>query len=178
MIFKETGLRGAFILELQKIEDERGFFARGFCQEEFKKRGLDYNITQCNTSYNKNKGTLRGMHYQISPYEEAKLISCMKGSIYDVIIDLRKDSITYCKWISVELSADNYRMLYVPKGFAHGFQTLMDDSIVFYQMTEYYHPESARGISWDDPRFKIKWPINKIIISARDKSHKPFTNYC
>ena len=150
MIFKETKLKGAYIIELELLEDERGFFARSFCIDEFKKNGIDFNIVQCNISYNKEKGTLRGMHYQIAPYEEAKIVSCIRGAIYDVIIDLRQESPIYCKWFAVELSAKNYKILYIPKGFAHGFQTLEDDTVVFYQMSEFFHPECTRGVRWDD----------------------------
>jgi len=172
MIFKETTLQGAFIIELARIEDERGFFARAWCQKEFDAHGLNPLIVQCNISYNKKKGILRGMHYQAAPYEEAKVVSCIRGSIYDVIIDLRRDSATYCQWYAVELSSDNYRMLYVPIGFAHGFQTLEDNTVVFYQMSEFYHPECAQGVKWDDPAFGVKWPIANPIIAAKDRSFK------
>ena len=174
MIFKETKLKGAYVVELEPIEDERGFFARSFCQDEFRKNGIDFNIVQCNISYNKSKGTLRGMHYQIKPYEEAKLVSCTSGVIYDVIIDLRPDSPTYCQWFAVELSAEDYKMLYVPECFAHGFQTLENNTVVFYQMSEFYHPECARGVRWDDPAFGIKWPLSVKIISEKDKKFQTF----
>jgi dTDP-4-dehydrorhamnose 3,5-epimerase len=174
MIFTETKLKGAYIIELEKLEDERGFFARTFCQDEFRKHGLNPCIAQCNISYNKKKGTLRGMHYQAKPYEEAKLVSCIQGSIYDVIIDLREDSETYCQWFAVELSTLNSQ-LYVPEGFAHGFQTLEDGTTVFYQMSEFYHPESSRGVRWDDPKFKIYWPLLNPIISVKDRIINDFT---
>lgn len=176
MLFKETKLGGAFIIELEPIEDERGFFARSFCAKEFEQHGLNSRIVQCNVSYNRKKGTLRGMHYQVSPYEEAKLVSCMSGAIYDVIIDLRPDSPNYCKWIAVELSANDYKMFYIPENFAHGFQTLKDNTTVFYQMTEFYHPKSAKGIRWNDSAFQIKWPIIKedIIISEKDRGYTSF----
>jgi len=174
MIFKETKLKGAYIIELEPLEDERGFFARSFCQKEFEEHGLNPRIVQCNISYNKKKGTLRGMHYQITPYQEAKLVCCTKGAIYDVIIDLRKDSPTLKQWIAVELTAENRRMLYVPEGFAHGFQTLKDDTVVFYQMSEFYHPECARGVRWDDSVFGIIWPIAPGIISERDRVYPSF----
>jgi len=170
MKFIETELKGAYIIELEPIEDERGFFARTFCQEEFKKAGIEFTIVQCNISYNKKKGTIRGMHYQDLPYPEAKIVSCIKGKIYDVVIDLRPHSPTFGKWISVELDDKNFRMLYVPKFFAHGFQTLEDDTIVFYQMSEFYHPECARGIRWNDPFFNIKWPLEPTVISEKDKN--------
>ena len=170
MKFIETPLKGAYIIELEPIEDERGFFARSFCKEEFKRHGIEFEVAQCNISYNKKKGTLRGMHYQAPPHEEGKLVSCIKGAICDVIIDLRPDSPTYCKWFAVELTAKNYKMLYVPKGFAHGFQTLEDNTVVFYQMSEFYHPECARGVRWNDPAFGIEWPISNPIMSEKDKS--------
>jgi len=170
MIFTETKLKGPYIIELEPLEDERGFFARSFCQKEFEEHGLNPFIVQCNVSFNKEKGTLRGMHYQVAPHEEAKLVSCIKGAIYDVIIDLRPDSATYCQWFAVELSAENYKMLYVPESFAHGFQTLEDNTVVFYQMSEFFHPECAGGVRWDDPAFEIEWPIKKLIVSSKDKS--------
>jgi len=168
VIFEETKLKGAYVINIEPIEDERGFFARSFCQKEFEQLGLNPCVAQCNISFNKKKGTLRGMHYQAAPHEEAKLVSCVKGSIYDVIIDLRPGSITYCQWVSVELSAENHKMLYIPEGFAHGFQTLEDNTEVFYQMSEFYHPESARGVRWNDPAFGIEWPLEERIISKKD----------
>ena len=174
MIFKETKLKGACTIELERIEDERGFFARSWCQKEFAEHGLNPLIVQCNISYNKKKGTLRGMHYQASPYEEAKIVSCISGAIYDVIIDLRPDSATFCQWFAVELSSDNYRMIYIPVGLAHGFQTLKDNTVVFYQRSEFYHPDSARGVKWDDPAFGVKWPINKSIIALKDRQFPDF----
>jgi len=170
MIFEETKLKGTYIIEAEQLEDERGFFARSFCQKEFKKHGLNLHIVQSNISHNKKKGTLRGMHYQIAPYEEAKLVSCTRGVIYDVIIDLRPDSPTYCQWFAAELSSENCKMFYIPEGFAHGFQTLNDSSTVFYQMSASYQPEYARGVRWDDPAFGIKWPIRPAIISDKDKN--------
>ena len=167
MIFTETKIKGAYLLEPELLTDERGFFARSFCKEEFRKHGLETDIVQCNISYNKKKGTVRGMHYQIPPFEEAKIVSCTKGSIYDVVVDLRRDSPTYCQWIATELSDKNFKMMYVPKGCAHGFQTLEDDTLVFYQMTEFFHPECSRGIRWDDPHNKIVWPLKNIIILSR-----------
>ena len=174
MIFTETKLRGAFIIEPEQLEDERGSFARTFCRKEFDANGLNPNLVQCNISFNKKKGTLRGMHFQIPPYEECKLVRCTKGSICDVIIDLRPDSQTYCYWFAVELTAEKYRMLYVPKGFAHGFQTLEDDTEVFYQMSEYYHSEAARGIRWDDPVFNFSWPLQNSIMSEKDQHYPLF----
>ncbi|UCH52124.1 MAG: dTDP-4-dehydrorhamnose 3,5-epimerase [Chloroflexota bacterium] len=174
MIFKETSLKGAYIIELEPLEDERGFFARSFCQKEFEEHGLNPRIAQCNISYNKKKGTLRGMHYQSTPYQEAKLVCCTKGAIYDVIIDLRKDSPTLKQWIAVELTAEDHRMLYVPEGFAHGFQTLKDDTVVFYQMSEFYHPEFSKGVRWNDPAFRINWPDDIRVISDRDRQYPDF----
>lgn len=171
MIFRETKLPGAFIIEAEPIEDERGFFARTWSQEEFAARGLNANFVQCNSSFNKLRGTLRGMHYQIPPHEEVKLVRCTSGAIYDVIIDLREDSPTRFKWIAVELNARNLAMLYIPRGFAHGFQTLTDEAEVFYQVSEYYHQESARGVRWDDPLFGIDWPREISVVSERDRSH-------
>lgn len=170
MIFRETELSGAFIIEIEKKNDERGFFARACCADEFSKRGLVSQFVQCNISYNKEKGTIRGMHYQCKPFEETKLIRCTRGAIYDVIIDLRPESPTYRKWFSIELNCTNYLMLYVPNGFAHGFQTLEEHSEVFYQMSEFYHPECARGVRWDDPAINIKWPIHCSNISSKDQS--------
>ena len=174
MRFIETELKGAYIIEIEIIEDERGFFSRTFCQKEFEEFGLNPRIAQCNISYNKKQGTLRGLHYQAAPYEEAKIVSCTRGTIYDVIIDLRPDSPTYCRWYAVELTATNYKMLYIPEGFAHGFQTLEDNTVVFYQMSEFYNPESARGIRWDDPVFGIKWPLSVKITSNKDCSYPDF----
>jgi dTDP-4-dehydrorhamnose 3,5-epimerase len=170
MIFKETPLKGAFTIEIEPIEDERGLFARTWCKKEFEAHGLNSDLVQCNTSFNKIKGTLRGMHYQASPHGEAKLVRCTMGSIYDVIIDIRNDSATYLQWFACELTAENRRMLYVPIGFAHGFQTLEDNTEVFYQMSEYYYPEYAQGIRWDDSVLGIDWPINEKILSAKDRS--------
>lgn len=174
MIFTETKLEGAFIIELEKLEDDRGFFARTFCRKEFEERGLNPKIAQCNISFNQKKSTLRGMHYQIAPYKEAKLVHCIKGKIYDVIIDLRPDSPMFKEWLAVELTSENHRMLYVPEGFAHGFQTMEDDTVVFYQMSEFYHSRCSRGIRWDDPSFEIEWPITEKIISAKDNSYRQF----
>jgi len=174
MIFKETKLKGAYVIEINPLEDERGFFARSFCAKEFKEHGLNQNIAQCNISYNEKKGTLRGVHYQAAPHEEAKLVRCTMGAIYDVIIDLRPDSATFKKWIGVELTKENRRMLYVPEGFAHGFQTLEDHTEVLYQMSEFHHPEWARGVRWNDPTFGIFWPVNVEIISIGDQQYLDF----
>ncbi len=175
MIFKETRLKGAYLIDLERREDERGFFGRSFCQNEFAKHGLKINIAQCNISYNKNKGTLRGMHFQLPPKAEAKLVRCTRGRIYDVIIDLRPGSATYCQWEAIELTANDYSALYIPEEFAHGFQTLEDDAEVFYQMYEFFAPEYASGIRWDDPVFSIAWPIRNPIISGKDRSYQFYT---
>ena len=174
MRFTETSLPGAFEVDLDRLEDERGFFARSFCVREFEEHGLDPYVAQCNVSHNTRKGTLRGMHYQVAPAAETKLVRCTRGAIYDVIIDLRPDSQTYCRWQSFELSAANARALYIPEGFAHGFQTLQDDSDVLYQMSEYYAPGCARGVRWDDPVFNIKWPVDRPVMSEKDRSYGDF----
>lgn len=170
MRFTETSLKGAFIIEPDRIEDERGFFARTFCRQEFEKHGLNPNMVQCSVSFNTKKGTLRGMHYQAKPHEEVRLVRCTRGALYDVILDLRGDSPTFKQWIAVELTAENRKMAYVPEGFAHGFQTLEDNTEVFYQMSEFYHSECARGARWDDPVFGIVWPIDKKTVSRKDAS--------
>jgi dTDP-4-dehydrorhamnose 3,5-epimerase len=175
VIFEETELPGSYIIEPERIADERGFFARAWCESEFRDHRLECKIVQCNISFNNKKGTLRGMHYQVHPHAEAKLIRCTKGGIYDVIVDLRMDSPTYMRHVSVILSADNRRMLYVPKGFAHGFQTVEDETEVFYQMSESYSPDSARGFRWDDPAFHIAWPAAARTISSRDRSYPDFS---
>lgn len=175
MIFTATVLKGAFIIEPERREDERGFFARTWCQQEFAAHGLNPCVVQCNISFNKKKGTLRGMHYQTFPYEEDKLVRCTMGSIADVIIDLRPQSPTFKHHISVVLTAENRWMLYVPKGFAHGFQTLEDNTEVFYQMSEFYTPAHTRGIRWNDPAFAIQWPADERTILERDQSYPNFS---
>ncbi|MFH1539118.1 MAG: dTDP-4-dehydrorhamnose 3,5-epimerase [bacterium] len=172
MKFTGTPLKGAFVIDLEPLEDDRGFFARSWCRKEFEARGLNPNLVQCNISFNKKKGTLRGIHYQERPHAEAKLVRCTMGAICDVIIDLRPESPTFKQWFSVELTAQNRRALYIPEDFAHGFQTLEDNSEVFYQMSEFHHPESARGLRWDDPAFGIDWPEEeKRIISDKDLNY-------
>ncbi len=174
MKFIETPLEGAFVVEPVRHEDGRGFFARNWCKNEFASFGLNIDLLQCSISFNKKKGTLRGMHYQVKPYEETKLVRCTMGAIYDVIIDLKLNSPTFRQWFAVELKADNYKMLYIPKGFAHGFLTLEDNSEVFYQISEFYHSECARGVRWNDPVFNIKWPEESILINARDSEYPDF----
>lgn len=170
MIFQETNLKNAYLIELQRREDERGFFARTWCQQEFEEHGLNSRLVQCNLSFNKKKGTLRGMHYQAAPYEEAKLVRCTCGAIYDLIVDLRPDSATFKHYFGVTLSAAARNMLYIPEGFAHGFLTLEDNTEVFYQMSEFYAPDYARGFRWNDPAFGIEWPAEVQVISEKDKS--------
>jgi dTDP-4-dehydrorhamnose 3,5-epimerase len=174
MNFLETRLKGAFILEPERMKDERGFFARTWCKREFSEHGLNSDLVQCSVSFNRKRGTVRGMHHQVSPQEEAKLVRCTMGAIYDVIIDLRPGSPTFKAWFSVELTASNRMMIYIPEGFGHGFMTLADDTEVFYQMTEFYAPDCARGIRWNDPVFGIVWPEEVTIISERDKHYPDF----
>ena len=169
MKFSPTKLPGVWIVDMEKRKDERGFFARSWCQQEFEGHGLNPNLVQCSVSFNHKKGTLRGMHYQIAPHEEAKLVRCTRGAIYDVAVDLRPASPTRKQWLAVELTADNGRALYIPEGFAHGFQTLADNSEVFYQMSKFYHPESARGVRWNDSQLTILWPVARKIISQHDQ---------
>ena len=170
MIFKETKLKSAYVIDIEKKIDERGFFARAWCQKEFIDNGLESNLAQVNVSYNKVKGTLRGMHYQIAPYQEVKIVRCTKGAIYDVIIDLRAESPTFKKWIGVELTSDNYRLLYVPEDFGHGFQTLVDNTEITYQVSQFYSPGAERGIRWNDPVLEIDWPLEPSAISDKDKN--------
>lgn len=175
MKFIETKLKGAFIIDPEKIEDERGFFACSWCKHQFIEKGLNPNLVQCNISFNSNKETLRGMHYQAKPYEEAKLVRCTMGSIYDVIVDIRPDSLSFKQWVAVDLTSENRRMLYIPEGIAHGFQTWVDNTEVFYQMSEFYYSELARGLRWDDPAVGIKWPdCDRRIISQKDSNYENF----
>jgi len=175
MIFRETKLRGSFIIELERLEDQRGFFARGWCKKEFESHGVKSSLVQANISMNKERGTLRGMHYQTSPYIETKLVRCTRGSVYDVIVDLRQDSSTYKQWLGVKLTSDNYRMLYVPKGFAHGYQTLEDNTELFYHVSEFYTPTAERGVRYNDSAFAISWPLEVQVISDKDKSWPDYT---
>ena len=169
MIFTETPLKGAFVIDIQPLEDERGLFARSWCEKEFRQHGLNPEIRQCNISFNRQRGTLRGMHFQRAPHGEAKLVRCTRGAIHDVIIDLRPGSTTWKQSFAIRLTEQNRTMLYIPEGFAHGFQTLEDNSEVFYQMSAFYEPSAASGVRWNDPAFGIRWPtVEKRIISARD----------
>lgn len=171
MIFVPAPLAGAYVVDLKRLEDDRGFFARSFCRQEFVDNGLNPNVVQCNVSYNRQRGTLRGMHFQDAHHAEVKLIRCTQGVVWDVIIDLRDSSPTYKKWYGVELSGGSRRALYVPKGFAHGFQTLTEDAEVLYMMSEFYSPGSSRGVRWDDPAFAIDWPLANPTLSERDRAY-------
>jgi len=175
--FKSTSLPGAYLVEPERHEDERGFFARTWCAREFEEHGLNPDLVQCNVSFNRKLGTLRGLHYQAAPHEEAKLVRCTKGAVYDVIADLRPDSPKFREWQAFELREGNRRMLYVPEGCAHGFQSLTHDTEVFYQMSAAFHPESARTVRWNDPAFKIVWPLDVTAISQNDQcapDYQPF----
>ena len=175
MIFTETKLKGAFIIDIERVEDGRGFFARTWCQREFEAHGLNPRLAQCSISFSKHKGTLRGMHYQAAPCEEAKLVRCTAGSIYDAIIDLRPESATFKKYFGLVLTPHNHKMLYVPEGFAHGFLTLEDNTEVFYQISEFYDPESQAGVRWNDPAFGIQWSDEVRVMSPRDRHYPDFT---
>ena len=174
MIFTPLKLPGAFLIDLERQDDERGFFARTWSRSEFEEHGLNPRIEQCSVSFNRRRVTLRGMHYQAAPYEEAKIVRCTTGAIYDVIIDLRSSSPTFARWEAAELSAHTHRMLYVPEGFAHGFLTLEDDTEVFYQISEVYSPDHSRGVRWDDPAFGIAWPADDRTIVERDRHYPDF----
>jgi dTDP-4-dehydrorhamnose 3,5-epimerase len=175
MIFRETDIEGVFIIDLEKIEDERGYFARAWCWDEFFEAGIETTFVQCNVSYNRFRGTLRGLHFQLPPSAEGKLIRCTRGSLFDVAVDLRAGSPTRGKWTSVELSAANGRMIYIPEGLAHGFETLEDNTEIFYQMTARYDAKAARGVRWDDPMLAIRWPIPRpAVLSPRDKTLPAF----
>jgi dTDP-4-dehydrorhamnose 3,5-epimerase len=177
MIFTETPLKGAYVIDPERLADERGFFARTWCRREFEAHGLNTALAQCSISFNQKTGTLRGMHYQVAPHAEHKLVRCTAGIIHDVIVDLRPGSATFRHWFAAELSADNRRMLYIPEGLAHGFLTLSDNTEVFYQISAYYVPESARGVRWNDPAFAISWPAQPIIVSPRDSTYADFVDY-
>ena len=167
-------LTGAYLVEIQPSSDERGFFARTWCAEEMRQLGLNAQFVQCSISYNARRGTLRGMHYQAQPHAETKLVRCSAGSIYDVLLDVRPDSATFRRWFAVELSAANRKAVYIPAGFAHGFQSLSDHSEVFYQISESYRPDHAHGVRWNDPAFGIEWPVETVILSERDRSFPDF----
>jgi dTDP-4-dehydrorhamnose 3,5-epimerase len=174
MIFHNTKISGVFEIHLERKSDDRGFFARTWCRKEFEDHGLDPNLVQCSISFNRHKRTLRGMHYQAVPFVETKLVRCTQGAIYDVVLDLRPHSRTFRDWIAVTLTAENRNMLYVPKGCAHGFLTLKDETEVLYQISEFFNSESARGVRWDDPAFRIVWPEEVEVISERDRTYSDF----
>ncbi len=175
MRFTELALPGLYLVESEPVSDERGFFARTWCHDEFQARGLSTDIAQCSVSFNLRKGTLRGMHYQAAPHAEIKVIRCNRGAFFDVLVDLRPESPTYAQWTAQELSARNGRMLYVPAGLAHGFQTLEDETEVYYQISERYAPDCARGVRWNDPAFGIEWPDVEVrILSERDRQYPDF----
>ena len=174
MIFTACKVKDAYLIDLDRKVDERGFFARSYCRNEFAAHGLHPDFVQCNLSFNTRRGTLRGMHYQVRPNEEVKLVRCLAGAIYDVIVDLRPTSPTYKQWIGVELDAESRRMLYSPAGFAHGYLTLADNSEVLYQVSAFYSPESERGVRWNDPAFNIEWPMRPEVISSKDRQHPDF----
>jgi dTDP-4-dehydrorhamnose 3,5-epimerase len=174
MRFIPLTLAGVYLIEPERREDERGFFARTWCQQEFEAHGLEPRLAQCSISYNRRAGTLRGMHLQTRPHEEVKVVRCTAGAIHDVLLDLRRESPTYLRWMAADLTADNRHALYVPAGIAHGFQTLTDHSEVFYQISEFYHPECASGVRWDDPLFGIPWPLPDPILSEKDKAYPDY----
>jgi dTDP-4-dehydrorhamnose 3,5-epimerase len=174
MVFNETKIKGAFLIDVKKIADERGFFGRTFCQHEMKEHGLNETVAQTNISSNKRKGTLRGLHYQLAPHEESKLVRCTRGSLFDVLVDLRKGSPTYCQWFGTILTADSFQMLYVPEGCAHGFLTLEDNTDIMYQVSTFYAPESESGLLWNDPAFNIEWPMEPVVISEKDRNQALF----
>jgi dTDP-4-dehydrorhamnose 3,5-epimerase len=174
MTFQETKLSGVFEIQLERKSDERGFFARSWCRQEFESTGLNSKLVQCSLSFNIRKGTLRGIHYQAAPRPETKLVRCTRGAIYDVVVDLRRESPTFKQWIGATLTAGNRQMLYVPEGCGHGFLTLEDETEVFYQMSEFYHPDLARGVRWSDPAFGIAWPSEVEQISERDRMYPDF----
>lgn len=171
MTLVKTKIPGAFEIRLEPKSDERGFFARTWCQKEFESYGLDSRLAQCSVSFNARTRTLRGMHYQSAPYEETKVVRCTRGAVYDVVVDLRPSSRTYKNWASVVLTANERNMIYVPKGCGHGFLTLEDETEVLYQISEFYDPESARGVRWDDPAFRIEWPAEPMVLSERDRAY-------
>jgi dTDP-4-dehydrorhamnose 3,5-epimerase len=174
MIFSETPLPGVYVVEPERLEDERGFFARTFCRDEFEARGLAAGVAQCSVSFNARRHTLRGMHFQAAPHDEAKLVRCTHGAVYDVVVDLRRRSSTYLRWTAVELTAENRRMLYIPEACAHGFLTLCDATELLYQISTAYEPGASRGVRWNDPAFGIRWPHAPRVISPADRSHPDF----
>src|SRR5688572_17796333 len=174
MVFTETKIKGAFVVDIKRIQDERGFFGRAFCQHEMKQHGLNEVVAQTNLSHNPTRGTLRGLHYQDAPHEESKLVRCTRGSLFDVLVDLRKGSPTYCQWFGITLTADSFTMLYVPEGCAHGFLTLEDNTDIMYQVSNFYAPGAEKGLLWNDPAFGIQWPMEPTIISDKDRNQPLF----
>jgi len=174
LIFAETAVAGAFLIRPERLEDERGFFARTYCVRELAEHGIDPQIVQRSVSYNRLRGTLRGMHFQVEPHQENKFVSCIRGSIHDVIIDLRPDSPTYRAWLAATLTDLGFETLFVPKGCAHGFMTLADDTVVQYDISDSHHPESARGLRFDDPSFDLEWPMKPVVINPRDLGFPPY----
>lgn len=176
MKFTETPIQGAYVIDVNRITDDRGYFGRLWCQEEYERQGLVSRIRQSNIGFSQAAGTLRGLHYQSSPHEEAKIVRCTRGALFDVIVDLRPDSPSYCQWFGLELNPDNASMLYIPEGCATGYQTLAEDTEMYYLTTEFYHPESATGVRFDDPRFGIDWPVTVTAISEADRHWPDFTD--
>jgi dTDP-4-dehydrorhamnose 3,5-epimerase len=174
VIITATAVVGAYVLEPARLEDDRGFFARVWCEREFRTHGLETRIAQSSISFSRSRGTLRGMHYQTPPHEEVKLVRCTRGAIYDVIVDLRPASPTFLQHVALELTAENRWMLYIPHGFAHGFQTLEDETEVLYQMSEFFTPDATRGVRWNDPAFGIRWPVADPILLDRDRCYLDF----
>lgn len=174
MKFAETQLVGVYIIDPERIADERGFFGRTWCRDELASHDLETDVSQCSLSFNLRRGTIRGMHFQMEPHAETKIVRCTMGAIRDVVLDLRRESPTFRQWVGVDLTVDNRRMVYVPRGCAHGFQTLLDATEVFYQITPSYMPEAARGVRWNDPVFAIEWPVADPILSARDRNYPDF----
>lgn len=175
MLFQETDIAGAFVVEIKRIADDRGFFGRAWCSEEFRKRGLSDTIVQINTGVSTRAGTLRGMHYQLAPHAEVKVVQCTRGAVYDVAVDLRPESPTFKRWAAVELSDQNYRTFYIPEGCAHGYLTLSDDAVLTYTTSKSYAPTAAKGVRFDDPAFGIQWPGNIRVISTADRNWPDFT---
>jgi dTDP-4-dehydrorhamnose 3,5-epimerase len=174
MKFSTTRLQGVVIVTMEVRRDQRGFFARTWCRDEFDQAGLNPVLVQCNISWNRKKGTVRGMHFQEAPWAEAKVVRCTRGAIHDVVVDIRPGSLDFGRSIGVRLTDENRRMLYIPTGFAHGFQTLQDDTEVLYQMSQFFHPECSRGIRWNDPAIQVRWPLEISCISPRDRDYRDF----
>jgi dTDP-4-dehydrorhamnose 3,5-epimerase len=175
VIVERTAVDGAFLIRPQRLPDERGFFARTYCVDELAAAGIDPKVVQRSLSYNRRRGTLRGLHYQLAPHQENKFVSCLRGAIYDVVLDLRPQSPTFRRWCAATLSDENLDILFIPKGCAHGFLTLADDAAVDYGISELHHPESARGLRYDDPAFRIDWPFAPAVINDRDLGYAPYS---